>query len=91
VDLIVKKQIKQMFNDKFVHIITAMTGYFRMQPNLIKAMESNCPRFIDTRWLSMGKLLKWLIDKRIALLQHFDEKTSLHTANGVLDGHSQPV
>ena len=62
-DLIVQDRFKSMFDETFVHVIQGITGYLRQQKNLIQRMKATCPRFIDTRWLSMGCVLNWLIDK----------------------------
>jgi hypothetical protein len=37
-------------------------------------MKSTCPTFVETRWISMGKRLKWLKVNRIRLLEHFESK-----------------
>ena len=63
-----------MFDETFVHVIQVITGYLRRQKNLIQKMKATCPRFIDTRWLSMGRLLNWLIDKRQDIQAHFCEQ-----------------
>jgi hypothetical protein len=72
-DLVVKARFKSMFNEQFVHVIQGIAGYLRRQKNLITSMKSTCPCFIDTRWLSMGRLLDWLIAKRLPLQAYFEE------------------
>ena len=73
-DLVVQKIFLKLCNDSFVSNVMALTGYLRRQTNLIHEMNSKCPRFIDTRWLSMQKLLTWLVTKRPRLQRHFYEK-----------------
>ena len=73
-DLVMKKAFSHLCNDEFVSILTGITGYLRRQQNLIAEMKSKCPTFAETRWISMGSLLKWLVMKRIRLIRHFDEK-----------------
>ena len=73
-DLVVQKVFVKLINDTFVTKIMAITGHLRRQQNLITEMESKCPRFIDTRWLSMQKLLDWLVLKRPRLQRYFHEK-----------------
>jgi hypothetical protein len=73
-DLVVQARFKSMFNERFVHVIQGITGYLRRQKNLITSMKSTCPRFIDTQWLSMGRLLDWLIAKRLPLQAYFEER-----------------
>jgi hypothetical protein len=73
-DLVVQKVFLKLCDDSFVSTVMAMTGHLRRQQNLINEMKSKCPRFIDTRWLSMQRLLKWLVLKRPCLQMYFEEK-----------------
>jgi len=73
-DLVMKRAFNKLCNEKFLDTLTSVTGHLRRQQNLIADMKSTCPTFVTTRWLSMGKLLKWLIDKRVRLMRHFTEK-----------------
>ncbi|KAG7362784.1 hypothetical protein IV203_026144 [Nitzschia inconspicua] len=59
---------------KFLITLTGVTGHLRCQQNLIQDMKSSCPTFATTRWISMGKVLKWFKANRIRLFQHFSEK-----------------
>ena len=68
-DLIVQDRFKSMFDETFVNVIQVITWYLRRQKNLIQRMKATCPCFIDSRWLSMGCLLNWLIDKRQDMLR----------------------
>ena len=63
-DLIMQDRFKSMFDETFVNVSQVIIGYLRQQKNLIQKMKATCPCFIDTRWLSMGCVLNWLIDKR---------------------------
>jgi hypothetical protein len=51
-----------------------VTNHLRRQQNLIQDMKSACPTYATTRWILMGKVLRWLKDKRMTLLPHFQEK-----------------
>ena len=73
-DLVVQKAIAVLCNKNFVSSVMGITGYLRRQVNLISEMQSKCPRFVNTRWLSMEKFLSWLILNRPCLTCHFDEK-----------------
>ena len=73
-DLLMKKAFHKLCEDNFVGRVTRLTGHLRRQQNLISDMKSTCPTFAETRWISMGKLLKWLKDKRVRLFQHFEAK-----------------
>jgi hypothetical protein len=73
-DLLVQAGLVSMFNEEFVHRIQGITGYLRRQKNLIVQMKATCPRFISTRWLSIGRLINWLFKKRRDVLHHFETK-----------------
>ena len=62
-DLVAQKIFLRLCDDSFVLTVMGITGHLRQHQNLISEMKSKCPRFIDTRWLSMQKLLKWLVSK----------------------------
>jgi hypothetical protein len=73
-DLVMKRAFNKLCNEKFLDTLTSVMGHLRRRQNLIADMKSTCPTFVTTRWMSMGKLLKWLIDKRVRLMRHFTEK-----------------
>ena len=73
-DLVVKKAFNKLCDERFLGILTGVTGHLRRQQNLIADMKSSCPTFVSTRWISMGKVLKWLKLKRIRLSEHFESK-----------------
>jgi hypothetical protein len=80
-DLVMKMSFNKLCNKKFLDTQTSVKGHLRCQQNLIAEMKSTCPTFVTTRWLSLGKLLKWLIDKRVRLIQHFDQKKPACTSS----------
>jgi hypothetical protein len=71
-DLVVKKAFNKLCDDEFLRITTGVTGHLCRQQNLIAEMDSACPSFVSTQWISMGKVLKWLKSKRMRLLEHFE-------------------
>lgn len=73
-DLVVKKAFNKLCDDGFISTLTGVTSHLRRQVNLIAEMKCTCPSFVPTRWISMGKVLKWLKLKRVRLLEHFDSK-----------------
>ncbi|KAG7370273.1 hypothetical protein IV203_028019 [Nitzschia inconspicua] len=72
--LVVKKAFNRLCSDRFLNTITGITCHLRRQQNLQREMKSMCPTFVYTRWISMGKLLKWLKIKRIRLQEHFAKR-----------------
>lgn len=51
-----------------------ITGYLRRQQNLVQDMRTKCPRFVDTRWLSVGTFIHWILSNRSKVMQYFNEK-----------------
>jgi hypothetical protein len=75
-DLTVQDRFKSIFDDQFVHLVQGVSRYLRRQKNLAKQMDSTCPRF-ETKWLSMYRLLDWLIENRLQVQAHFQEQNPL--------------
>ena len=63
------------WDDSFVGNLTSLTGHLCRQFNLIAMMGSKCPKFVDTRWMSMSKVIKWLVTNRVAVYEHLATKT----------------
>lgn len=81
-DLVMKRVFHNLLDDKFVTLLTAVTGHLlTQQQNLITKMKRTCPAFVETHWiiLMMGKPLKWLKDNQICLVEHFDRKQPRRT------------
>lgn len=72
-DLVVQAIFVQLVNDTFVQNILGVTGHLRRQQNLIREMGTNCPKFVDTRWLSMEKFLSWLDKHRLRVVSNFGQ------------------
>ncbi len=79
-DLVMKQAFNNLCNEKFVDILTIVMGHLCCQQNLIADMKSTCPMYVTTRWMSMGKVLKWLMVKRVQLMSHFTEKPACTTS-----------
>lgn len=73
-DLVIQAALKLLLNKRFIALTTAVTKHLRKQKNLVLSMRSKCPRFVETRWLSMGRLLVWLVLKRVTLQKYFADK-----------------
>ena len=69
-----KKAFNKLLNEKFLNTLAGVTNHLRRQQNLVQEMKSTCPTFATTRWISMGKVLRWLKANRIRLLRHFHER-----------------
>ncbi len=59
-NLRVQSCVTTYYNDEYYSSLTGVIGYLRRQFNLIEEMNSKCQMVADTRWLSLGKVCKWL-------------------------------
>jgi hypothetical protein len=72
-DLVIKKVTKEMDDENFHKTPHVFSVHLRAHANLITEMKSKCPKD-TTRWLAFGKLLDWMLDKRICILEHIEPK-----------------
>jgi hypothetical protein len=54
--------------------LTALIGHLRRQQNLIVSIRSTCPAVASTRWLSLGRIFRWIAKHRARLFEHFELK-----------------
>jgi hypothetical protein len=73
-DLVVKRVFHRTCDESFVNILSVLSGYLRHKQNLVLEMKSKCPRCVDTRWISMKKVLTWLVANRIRIVAYLEEK-----------------
>ena len=72
-DLVAKYCLKKILENEFVWALTQLSNFLRRQHNFCKS-EGRCPKFVETRWLSMRELLKWLLRQREAIETIVNEK-----------------
>jgi hypothetical protein len=73
-DLVIQVLISALCDEMFYTKLTALIGHLRRQQNLIAAMRSTCPTVASTRWLSLGRVFRWLAKNRARLFEHFSKK-----------------
>ena len=73
-DLVMQAVFEAAFNEDFLGLLTKLIGSLRWQQNLITTMGTECPKFCTVHWLSMGKVLKWLVLHRVEVQQYLLEK-----------------
>ena len=73
-DLVIQSIFVKMLSNSYVERTQAVTGHLRRQQNLIRQMPTKCPKFVDTRWLSMERLLQWLKKHRVVVHEYMDTK-----------------
>lgn len=60
-DLVFQKAVSKLCDDTFYHTLTSLIRYLRRQFNFIAEIGGKCPKVATTRWLSLGRVLKWLV------------------------------
>lgn len=68
-DLVVQKAAVSYCDSTFYSTLTGLIGHLRRQQNLVSEMRSKCPAVSKTRWLSLGRVIEWLV-------QHWDRVTA---------------
>ena len=58
--------------------MNAFIAHLRQQTNLIMNMKSTCPKLAN-RWVVMGNVCTWLLEKRIRLFQYLKEEKPSQT------------
>src|SRR5205814_7661375 len=70
-DLVLKHAYKELWDNEVVDIMKKFIAHLRRQIELISTMQATCPQ-LTTRWLAMGNVCKWLLEKRIILFEYID-------------------
>ena len=70
-DLVLKHAYNELWDKEVVNIMRKFIAHLRLQQGLIANMKATCPQ-LSTRWLVMGIVCKWLLDKRIALFNYIE-------------------
>ena len=63
-DLVIKHSITPLLGEKFVFVLQNLITFLN-KSNDFSRENGKCPRLVQTRWLSMGNVLKWLVEKEI--------------------------
>ena len=74
-DLVMKEVFSKLCDYWFLKSLTALIGHLRRQKNFTKNLISQCPRFAETRWSTMGRTLPWLKKHRSAVICFLSQKT----------------
>jgi hypothetical protein len=73
-DLLIQTIFGKLLHKSFMTTTQRLSGYLQCQQTLICQMRTKYPRFIDTRWLSMGLSLTWLIANHLSVQEYLDLK-----------------
>ena len=76
-DLLVQRVYRSIeyraINGNFVETLTKLISYLRRQQNFCKA-HGVCPKLVTTRWASMERVLRWLVDRKLIIIDHLNQK-----------------
>jgi hypothetical protein len=70
-DLVLKHAYTELWDNEVVEIMKKFIQHLRQQHALIADMRATCPQ-LTTRWLVMGQVCKWLLEKRIRLFEYIN-------------------
>jgi hypothetical protein len=71
-DLVIQSVISSRCEDTFYETLTGLISHLRRQQRLVAETKSTCPAVASTRWLSLGRVVKWLSKHSEAVIRHFD-------------------
>ena len=73
IDLVMQNIFRKVVNSQFYPALTVMISHLRRQKALIDRLKSRCPMLSETRWVSMSRVLSYLLEHRIEILDHYQE------------------
>ena len=68
-DLVIKHSIRPVFGEKFVFVLQNIINELNKDKRLVKEI-GECPRLVQTHWISMGFVLNWLVPNRVRVMEH---------------------
>lgn len=72
---VVERVLEQLFDEASVRRMSALVGYLRAQRELTAALHGDvCPRFVDTRLVSLTRLIDWFSRHRTDVKSYVDTK-----------------
>jgi len=72
IDIIMQKVYKQV-GCNFYKTLTSIISFLRRQKNLVEEMQAICPNLSTTRWASMSRVARFLVEKRSEIVTYFAE------------------
>lgn len=75
-DLVAQREYSSLYGDTFTKALVKLITHLRQQIKLQMEMQATCPKFVDTRWLSMSRITKWLKKHRVRVFEHLKVATS---------------
>ncbi len=72
IDIIMQKVYKRV-GCNFYKTLTSIISFLRRQKNLVEEMQAICPNLSATRWASMSRVTRFLVEKRSEIVTYFTE------------------
>jgi hypothetical protein len=71
-DLVIQRVVSNVYEETFYEDLTGLIGWLRRQQNFIAKVGSKCTKVATTRWLSLGRVLNWLLRNLIVVEDHLE-------------------
>jgi hypothetical protein len=71
-DLVNQRVVSKVYEETFYEDLIGLIGWLRRQQSFIAKVGSNCPKVATTRWLSLGRVLTWLLRNRTVVQDHLE-------------------
>ena len=75
-DLAIKHNIDKFLPREFIQQLTKLISYLRKQRNFISDMRKMRPDYCKTRWVSLHRVSKWLMDNKVSVTQNLISTSS---------------
>jgi hypothetical protein len=72
IDIIMQKVYKRV-GCNFYKTLTSIISFLSRQKNLVEEMQAICPNLSATRWASMSRVARFLVEKQLEIVTYFVE------------------
>lgn len=79
-DLVVQDTVAKNMHGSFYQQLTSFISFLRRQNRFSTEVGGQCPRVATTRWLSLGRVSRWILRHREAIIGFFanEERAEAH-------------
>ena len=79
-DLIIQDEVSKNLRESIYQQLTTFISFLLCKVNFCTDVGGQCPKVATKRWLSLGRLCKWIIRKRPTIIEIFGDDRH-HRAN----------
>jgi hypothetical protein len=70
---IIMQKVYKRAGCNFYKTLTSIISFLRRQKNLVEEMQAICPNLSATRWVSMSRVVQFLVEKQSEIVTYFAE------------------